>query len=255
MTIEYGPITGSDIVCYSPNETFTIHNSPSGSSVSWTKSSNLTYVSETTTTYTVHANSSSTSGEGWVQAYITSTGCDAKTIRYNLWVGVPDPTIDGDQYLECYDREWYFLQPEDMWGEGYYWHTTYQLRVIGSPYGHKAQIEALQEGTGLIFCDVDNECGTGYGSLMVWIECGFFMMSPNPADDYVEISIDENKLAENKIDDYEVRIYNSMYIMVSQIKTRKPVIRINTRQFINGIYIVHFITGDKLQVEQLVISH
>jgi len=80
-------------------------------------------------------------------------------------------------------------------------------------------------------------------------------MSPNPADEYVEISIDQSKMAENMIDEYEVRIYNGMSIMVSQLKTSKPVIRINTRQFINGIYTVHFITGDKVQVEQLVISH
>ncbi len=46
-----------------------------------------------------------------------------------------------------------------------------------------------------------------------------------------------------------------MKIMVSQIKTRKPTLRIHTRQFINGVYFVHFIFNGKLQVEQLVISH
>jgi hypothetical protein len=91
--------------------------------------------------------------------------------------------------------------------------------------------------------------------LIVWIDCWRFKMSPNPADDYVEISIDESKLAENKIDEYEVRIYNSMNIMLSQINTRKPTLRINTRQFINGVYYVNFIFNGKLQVEQLVISH
>ncbi|GAH23319.1 unnamed protein product, partial [marine sediment metagenome] len=122
-------------------------------------------------------------------------------------------------------------------------------------YGYKAQIEPLEEGTGQIFCDVTNTCGTGYGRLVVYISCRGFKMSPNPADDYVEISIDESKLAENKIDEYEVRIYNSMNIMISQIKTSKPILRINTRQFINGIYTVHFIAGDKVQVKQLVIAH
>jgi len=82
-----------------------------------------------------------------------------------------------------------------------------------------------------------------------------YSLSPNPADDYVEISIDESKMAENNIDEYEVRIYNGMNIMVSQIKTRKPTLRINTRQFINGVYFVHFIFNGKLQVKQLVISH
>ena len=249
-------ITGPDLVCYSPSQTFTLHDRPPGSTINWTCNTSLLYpISSQGDNYTVRAKTQYVGGEGWVQANISTGGCDPVGFRHQgFWVGVPDPTIDGNIYPECFMREWYFLEPDDMWGT-YYWHTDYKLRVIGSPYGHKAQIEPLEEGTGQIFCDVTNTCGTGYGRLVVYISCRGFKMSPNPADDYVEISIDESKLAENKIDEYEVRIYNGMNIMVSQLKTSKPTLRINTRQFINGIYTVHFITGDKLQVEQLVISH
>jgi len=254
MTINYGPITGPDPVCIS-NSTFTLTNYPSGSTVNWTKSSNLRYVNgQGSGNYTVKAYSSSTSGAGWVKATVTNSGCDPIITQKSFWVGVPDPTIDGNEYPECFMREWYFLEPDDKWGT-YYWHTDYKLRVIGSPYGYKAQIEPLEEGNGQIFCDVTNACGTGYGRLVVYISCWGFKMSPNPADDYVEISIEESKLVENNIDEYEVRIYNGMNIMVSQIKTRKPTLRINTRQFINGVYFVYFIFNGKLQVKQLVISH
>jgi len=77
--------------------------------------------------------------------------------------------------------------------------------------------------------------------------CGyFFSFSPNPADEYVEISIDESKLAENVIDYYQVRIYNSLKIAVFETgKTKEPVLRINTKQFQNGVYFIYFIAGGK----------
>lgn len=79
----YGPILGSDLVCTS-NSTFTITNRPSGTTVTWTKSSNLQYVSgQGTNSYIVKAASSSTYGSGWVQATIYGN----VTIREYVWVG------------------------------------------------------------------------------------------------------------------------------------------------------------------------
>jgi len=80
-------ISGESIVCSSPNETFILHERPSGSTVSWTRSSNLSYVSgQGTDKYTVKAYSSA-SGTAWVQAAI-SGDCSNVTIRYNIdWVG------------------------------------------------------------------------------------------------------------------------------------------------------------------------
>lgn len=250
-------VTGSsDILCANQQRTYSSDIEITGSTYYWTRNESLLdYVSgQGTTDYRVEVKSNA-SGNAWVRIQITTpSGEVAISPKKYFWAGVPDPTIDGNEYPECYMSEWYFLEPEDKWGT-YYWHTDYKLRIIGFQYGYKALVEPLEGGTGQIFCDVTNTCGTGYGRLVVYISCRGFKMSPNPADDYVEISIDESKLAENKIDEYEVRIYNSMNIMVSQIRTKKPTLRINTRQFINGIYTVHFITGDKVQVEQLVISH
>jgi len=255
MTINYGTITGPDPVCF-VNSTFTLTNFPSGSTVNWTKSSNLQYVSgQGSGNYTVKAYSSSTSGAGWVKATVTNSGCDPIITQKSFWVGKPNPSILGPTTLECNFPEWYFINSESyQWGD-FNWSTDYMLRIIGTTTGHKAMIEGLEEGYGQIFCEVTNTCGSAEDRLVVWIECWFFKMSPNPADDYVEISIDESKLADYKIDEYEVRIYNGMNIMVSQLKTKKPTLRINTRQFINGVYYVHFIFNGKQQVEQLVISH
>ncbi|MCF6240582.1 MAG: M4 family metallopeptidase, partial [Bacteroidales bacterium] len=75
-------ITGANLVCTS-NSTFTLHNRPSGSTVLWTKSSNLTQVSGNTgTTYTVKASSSSSTGSGWVKASVNGT-----IFTKTFWVG------------------------------------------------------------------------------------------------------------------------------------------------------------------------
>ena len=81
-------------------------------------------------------------------------------------------------------------------------------------------------------------------------------MSPNSADDYVEITVTKNDRAENSSEYYEVKIYNSMKIAVyGKGKTKEPVLRINTKQFRNGIYFVHFIAGKETIVKQLVVNH
>ena len=61
---------------------------------------------------------------------------------------------------------------------------------------------------------------------------------------------------ENEIDHYEVKIYNNLNVAVFQTgKTKESLLRINTRQFQNGVYFIHFIAGKKINVKQLVVSH
>jgi hypothetical protein len=247
-------ISGDDIVCYSPNKTFTLNNRPPNTSVSWSRSNNLYLVSGTTTTNTVRAQSSSTASVGWLQTSITSGGCTPITVRRDIWVGKPDPTITGEQYPECDDINWYFLDPDDKWGT-YYWNVTYGLTIIGSPYGYKAQIRADEEGNAAIYCNVTNACGTNYGSLMVYVSCYGFKISPNPADEYVEISLDDNKIDLNNINEYEIKIYNDQQILVYQIKTTQPSININTIKFQDGLYIVNLIYEGKMSSMKFVIEH
>jgi len=255
IRIQY--ITGPSIVCTS-NSTFTLHDRPSGTTVNWTKSSNLSYVSgQSTDNYTVKATPSA-AGPGWVQATI-SGDCGDVTIRYNIdWVGKPSPSIIGLSELECGFPVWYFINSESIhWGD-FYWSTDYMLRIIGTTTGHKAKIEGLEEGYGQIFCEVTNTCGSAENRLVVWIECWGFKMSPNPADDYFELIIekDETKLTESKYPDlYEVSIYNSTKVLVYQKTTKEPTLRINTRNLVNGTYYVNITLGEKTKVKQLIVSH
>lgn len=85
-------VTGPSSVC-SSNATFVAQGVPAGAAISWTRSSNLTYVSgQGTTSYTVSANAG---GAGWVEAAI-SNGCGTRVIRNNVQIGmISGHTITG----------------------------------------------------------------------------------------------------------------------------------------------------------------
>ncbi|MFW5761594.1 MAG: S8 family peptidase [Cyclobacteriaceae bacterium] len=82
-------ITGPSLVCTS-NTTFTLQNRPAGTNVTWTRSRNLTQVSgQGTDSYVVAANSSTTSGDGWVRATLTGPCGDVVLPQRSFWVGLP----------------------------------------------------------------------------------------------------------------------------------------------------------------------
>ncbi len=101
-TIRYSSITGSDYVCTS-NITYHLLNRPPGTTVSWTRSSNLQYVSgQGTDSYRVRAYSNNTRESGWVRASIFGS-CDIPILQKNVWVGrpgLPVTTPDGDPAME-----------------------------------------------------------------------------------------------------------------------------------------------------------
>lgn len=246
-------LTGANLVCSSPNQTYVLNDRPSGTSVSWTKSTNLNEFSHTSDSFTVY---STGNGVGWVQANITNNGCNdpAPIIKNIAWIGTPDPTITGEQYPGCGDINWYFLDPDDMWGT-YSWSVTYNLSVLGSSLGHKAQIRANQEGTSTIYCDVTNTCGTNHGSLQVFVgECFDFLIIPNPTHDYINIQIDETTTDINELDSYEITIINLQNIVVLQQRTSNPITKLSVKDLFPGIYFVQIVFKGKFYTKQFIIN-
>lgn len=90
------------------------------------------------------------------------------------------------------------------------------------------------------------------------IYCGgwYMSLSPNPANDYVDITATKNDRAENASEYYEVKIYKSFKIVVYESgKTKDSILRINTFQLKNGVYFIHFIAGEQTYTKQLVVNH
>ena len=265
----YPYVTGSTVVCTS-NSTFTLHNRPSGITVNWTKSTNLRPVSgQGTDNYTVKAYWYS-AGQGWVRATIGGAYYEK-----HAWIG--KPTTDDLDILNPYNF------PDNTLCEGVqnqligdYSYNTGWLQPTILDYdwdysgwshfevGAKDFVSFVTVPYSFTYKDIKlraaNQCGeSDWRTERFYPNQNFgyfFSFSPNPADEYVEISIDESKLAENAIDYYEVRIYNNLKVAVFQTgKTKEPLLRINTKQLKNGVYFIHFIAGKKTNVKQLVVSH
>ncbi len=108
-------LTRPTVVCGS-SAIFPLSNLPSfGASASWViKQNGYTRASGTGTTASA---TNLTNGDAEVNFTVTfSCGLTPLYLTQDFWVGVPIPTITGEQYPECYDRNWYFLDPEDQWG-------------------------------------------------------------------------------------------------------------------------------------------
>ena len=248
-------ISGPSLDCSNP-VSFDLLNLPETNAVAtWViKQGAITRASGSGTTASA---SNLTDGEAEVTFTVDFTSCwlNDLTFKKEFWFGKPVPSILGPDEVECYFPEWYFIDSDSyQWGD-FEWSTDYMMDILGTTTGHKARIEGLDEGYGQIFLEVTNTCGSKETRKVVWIDCEFFRMAPNPSDDYVEISLDENKVDFINILEYEVKIYNSQQVLVYNAKTRNSSLQFDTSQFKNGIYYVHLVYNGKTYTKQLVISH
>jgi bacillolysin len=189
-------ISGPTLICSSPNSTFVLSGRPAGTTVAWTKSANLDYVSgQGTNSYIVNASASS--GAGWVKATITYS-CDVLTLpSYAVWVGTPIISITGPDYGCTNTSHTFHAQPTNSlsapssyssWGidpnDGYIstnWNGEYAYITFYNEYS-AAGYDVEAKGT--------NTCGTGsFGYANIWIyDCYYYVISPNPASDVATIT-------------------------------------------------------------------
>ena len=263
ITIQY-PISGSSTVCTS-NSTFTCTYPPSAT-INWSHSSNLVYVSgQGTNNYTVKAYSNEAKSEGWVKAIITGASCDIPESQKNVWVGrpgLPVTTPDGDPPMEVlYGRSYLvnlFSPPGANPSTGV-WSSNGSITITSGTTGRRIVFKVTGWDYGQWIVNTSNSCGvsdtyTGAVYMPDWR----FSMYPNPADDYVEITAEKKEYDTKGVvsDSYEVKIYSILRSLVYEsAKTDQPLLRISTKQFLNGTYFVHFTAGEQSEIKQLVINH
>jgi len=268
-------INGSDLVCTSPNQTYTVTGYPEGSSFNWAKSSNLTQVGgSTSSTYTVHASQSSTSEEGNVQVIIHSSGCNFLKVK-ELWVGVP---YYGGGNIYITGGYGGYPSPFPC---VYNYGTRYgvQLSEIiphANSYDWSGLVQSLYEygtaatfipnnlgppyyGSGYIQVVGINQCGSsappisaGYGP------CGGFMASPNPADSYVDINIDPEKIDPAKLTpnvEYILSIYDNTGLVKNTAQFKDFPYRITTESWKEGVYFIQIQFNDENYSLPITIEH
>ncbi|GAI43240.1 unnamed protein product, partial [marine sediment metagenome] len=114
-----------------------------------------------------------------------------------------------------------------------------------------------------------NSCGTSSWKSIYWNvdDCGgyYMMISPNPADSYIDITFDENKLAmsglvaADKSYDFGSNPYFRIVDKYGQVKLTQKYIgeeltRINTSKLPPGLYVVQLIAKDKVFSSKFLIS-
>jgi hypothetical protein len=252
-------ISGPYLDCSNP-VTFNLLDMPSSyASASWTiKQNSITKASGTGTTASAN---NLTDGKGEVTFTISfSCGLESLSIKKDFWFGKPVPSIVGPDEVECYSPEWYFINDESyQWGD-YLWSTDYNMEILSTTTGHKAEIQGLDEGYGQIFLEVTNDCGSNENRLVVYVNCSRFLLSPNPASESVQVTVTNTNATNMTVDDktfdvFKINIYDLNGVQFySDIKTGLP-FSFPVNNFKNGNYIVKIYDGKKTTSLPLIVKH
>ena len=270
-----GGITGNTLVCQSPNRTFTYNSRPSGTTIYWTKSSNLEYVSgQNTDNFTVRATGTG-AGPGWVEASLNSA-CEG--LRYPVWVGTPLVSITDQQTYEgCPDVPYWFkaqtVDPSHTDPFTYDWaiypDNGYISNADGGLYAGYAYITFYEEYSVAgydVKARASNACGTGaYGETNIYIHsCFDYMLSPNPASESVTVTIQksysDNCFSDRSVSDdageiYSVRIFDIYGSLIYASEASGDIFTIPVNNLKDGSYIVRITKDNKTINKQLVVQH
>ena len=270
-------ISGTSIIC-SSSSTFTLQNRPSGSTVSWTKSSNLQYVSgQGTNNYTVKAVNSSASGPGWVQATLNSPDGAVELAPKDVWVGKPyaptsimfmpyNPYVGGqsvDAFVSSnnphqanvtyqWDGGPHSLNPEtNNW-------SSVSFKTINTQYWYSTTFRV----------SASNTCGTSqaYSKLLTVKEqpngggdiperggnapTKHLSISPNPASSNIKVT---ETISTGDDQPWELRLISAQGFVVYSTSTRLPkTIKVNELQL--GVYILHAKKGNHVEQHRLTVK-
>lgn len=270
-------ISGPTTVC-NTNTTFTLNNMPAGYTVSWTRSSNLAYVSgQGTGTYRVKATSSTTSGPGWVQAVVSGPCGDLPPLRRSVSVGPPArPYIRSGSSTQTGGSASYTLSLGEVTTSlqlffedppGTASATGWEVVKTGSPQnfdlsqsGNTVLVTPLQVGTGQFTVRSYNACGEStLARVYLTIERlgggiidppGWpIELSPNPARGEVLVTLGGEELRSASANGTQLAAGDAPVVVTSA--TGQPVFRGTLR---NGALRLN-VSGWQRGVYQVVVVH
>jgi hypothetical protein len=205
-------ILGPGYVCYSGTE-FSFDGIPAKDTIIWSSCGDISRVSSQGAN-PCEFDTEEVGDYGWIDAIISNDGRQYNVANKVVWLDKPDPYIVGPEEVECYTPEWYFVDNESMkWGD-YLWSTDYNMEILSTTTGYKAEAQGLDEGYGQIFVEVTNACGSNENRLVVYVSCSKFILSPNPASEFVTISRTlQNPLGLKKVSNYVAAFEYSIQIV------------------------------------------
>lgn len=246
-------ISGSSTVC-SSNSTFTIQNRPPNSTISWSCSSNLVYVSgQGTDDYTVTANSSSTSGLGWVRANVNGAQFD-KT----FWIGKPSFYLSGDTELETGLMGIAEINYNYSTSQGitsYVWAKSGAIASItGGPVIAKYKAGNVP-GSGTVDLTMTNQCGSTFKYFIVTVTGGYLIVYPNPVNNELNIEVKSDEFSQFTLpENAEIQLYDKMMGLKKVKHFNGTSTTINVSDLKSDFYFLKVILGDKTYEEKVIIS-
>ncbi len=276
-------ISGPSTVC-SSGSTFTVNNLPTGSTISWDKSSNL-ILSSTSGSSANFAPTSS--GEGWVQATVNSS-CGSSIIlpRKNVWIGNPStPTNiigfyrDGMSFGQDQVYEFSVEPPIIQNVTNYQWVLGGGTILSGQGTSVLTIRTAKNPNGRITYFDLDvrvgNLCGwTSFLSRSGFVvpgvgpinKSGKLILSPNPSSNTVEVTItkdaaysnsiqSETSAADNESTNYTIRIFNSLSTLVYTTTRTGNNFIIPVNNLRNGNYFIEVTDRKNNYSQQLIIKH
>jgi len=268
-------ITGSEaLLCSGSQRTFNSNRSITGSTYSWVKDNNLTYVSgNNTASYRVQ-------GAGADSAYIyltmtTPSGEVATSSTKEFWVGTPvieDREVDGNDYYSgypvCPGDHYLGVTPVGDGAGTATWTVPSGITYFVGTNTLDFTFPSSSYGLGFSARSA-NSCGTG-SSYSFYITKKTYgcskslsiILYPNPASDYITVSIVdqaeesmESDTNGGELNNYTIKIYNNQSYLVSTLKRSGKSFEIPIQDLKKGIYIIEVSDGINSCSEQLIVNN
>ncbi|SDC01507.1 T9SS type A sorting domain-containing protein [Williamwhitmania taraxaci] len=264
-------ISGPTTVCTS-GATYTVSNLPAGCTVSWSGSSNLTLSSASGSSATFVANGS---GDGWVQATLSSECGNVNLSPCPVVVGSPTPGPISIRFDAPPKRCTASIAPMRS-------ATSYRWYVDGVLEQDELRIRCvfdrqLHNCGHVYYVDVAavNACGVSEISHAEVSETpceNDFRIFPNPASDNVTLTIGGGENTASFLStstaasapfgtrstlagSYTIRILDNYGMLKVTLKSSGEPVVIPVGSYNNGIYIVEINDGKKVSRQQLLVKH
>jgi hypothetical protein len=248
-------INGNSLICTS-GTSFNVPNLPTGATVTWDKSTNLTFDNQPGNPKTFSANGS---GSGWIEATVHYNG-DATLDRKTVLVGPQVPGTISVQMDSPINRFTASINPVPT-------ATTYNWYLNGV-------LNNTYHGTEAIFNRVSPYCGRSYNvDVKAYNPCGWstlkhltviepscllsIVISPNPTETESTIAIYNESAAIIDLDEeWDLEVYDQLQsLKVKKIKIKGNQTKINTDNLKDGVYIVRVKIGDQVISDKLIVKH
>lgn len=268
-------LAGNELICNGSNVNYTSSNLPAAPSLSWTSSSNLSYVSgQGTNGYTINNPSPTAQGFASISLDITAD-CQTRTVSKTVWIGKPAAieTIwfngERDGPFEACKNLNYNFEVEDninIDGTTYSWISPGIGTVVLGQGTANARIKMHNAvNSGYVSVRPVNGCGNGvlFDAPIDVISCSGFAGSsqmsiyPNPASEELLISYQDDSLSQTTAlaEPVVIELINPMLEKVYSQETKNSVTRIPIADLPKGMYYLNIKRKRGVLQRQIKIDH